>query len=113
MINYSDYAFYSEEYKGSLSQTLFNSLIVKASRLIDTKVNRQITEEDLDDEKIGYKIQYTACLLCDELKGNDKNKNVSSISIDGVHKTYIGTSERKKVYDDIFEHLPEELTRYI
>ena len=35
MINYADYQYYADTYKGNLSQTLFNSLIIKASREID------------------------------------------------------------------------------
>ena len=44
MINYADYTFYVNEFKGSLSVDLFNSIIPKASREIDRHVNRKITE---------------------------------------------------------------------
>ena len=116
MINYADYSFYSTTYKGSLSQDLFNSLIVKASREIDTYVNREITEADLTnlEHNFGYKIKYTTCLMIDllnSLKG--VNKAVETITIDGVHKTYKNSSDIEKEKKDIIKNLPQELTRYI
>lgn len=112
MINYADYTFYVNEFKGSLSVDLFNSIIPKASREIDRHVNRKITEEDLDDENLGYKIKYTACLLIEYLN-TSKNGAVSSISIDGVSKTIKNISEQEKDIEKIAENLPQELTRYL
>lgn len=109
MINYADYTYYINEYKGSLSQTLFNSLIIKASREIDKYVNRKITSDDLEEYE---EIKYVACSLCDKLN-TISNKNVSSISIDGVSKTFKGSSEINKDIQNVLDNLPEELTRYI
>ena len=109
MINYADYQYYSDIYKGSLSQTLFNSLIIKASRIIDKNVNRQITSDDLDTYEV---IKYVACELCDKLN-TISNKNVSSISIDGVSKTYKNNAEISKDINNVLDNLPIELVRYI
>lgn len=109
MINYADYTYYINEYKGSLSQTLFNSLIIKASREIDKYVNRKITSDDLEEYE---EIKYVACSLCDKLN-TISNKNVSSISIDGVSKTFKSSSEINKDIQNVLDNLPEELTRYI
>lgn len=109
MINYADYQYYTDTYKGSLSQTLFNSLIIKASREIDKYVNREITSDDLTDYPV---IQYVACSLCDRLN-SISNSNVSSISIDGVSKTFKNQDESHKDILDVIENLPEELTRYL
>lgn len=114
MINYADYEFYINIYKGSLSKDLFNSLIFKSSREIDTYVNREITEEDLDSEKNGYKIKYTTCLMLDYLnttKGT--NTAVNHITIDGVTKIMKDLSEIKKDKQNIIKNLPQELTRYV
>ena len=116
MINYADYDFYVNTYKGSLSNDLFNSLIVKTCREIDTYVNREITEDDLNNEKnnFGYKIQYTTCLLLDYLHENQKaNGAVQSIIIDGVHKTMKGTADVEKGKSKIIENLPQDITRYL
>ena len=109
MINYADYQYYTDVYKGSLSQTLFNSLIIKASREIDKYVNRKITLEDLDNYK---EIKYVACELCDKLN-TISNNNVSHISIDGVSKTFKNSKEIQKELADVIDNLPEELLRYI
>lgn len=109
MINYADYQYYTDTYKGNLSQTLFNSLIIKASREIDKYVNREITSDDLNTYEV---IKYVACSLCDKLN-NISNKNVSSITIDGVSKTYKNSVEIKREILDVIDNLPEELTRYI
>lgn len=109
MINYADYQYYTDTYKGNLSQTLFNSLIIKASREIDKYVNRKITSDDLTNYE---EIKYVACSLCDKLN-SISNKGVSSISIDGVSKTYKNSIELKREILDVIDNLPEELTRYI
>lgn len=109
MINYADYQYYSDIYKGSLSQTLFNSLISKASRVIDKNVNRKITLDDLSKYE---EIKYVACELCDKLDAL-KNKNVTSISIDGVSKTFKSNDEIKQDLLDVLDNLPIELVRYL
>lgn len=111
MIEYADYEFYLNEYKGSLSRNLFNSLIKKASFEIQNNVNRKLTKEDLKSEN-GYKIKYTTCMLVDYLN-TEKNGNVKSISIDGVSKTIKTLEETNKDKAKIFDYLPQELTRYI
>ena len=116
MINYADYEFYSNTYKGSLSGDLFNSLIGKTSREIDLYVNREITEDDLNNEKhnFGYKIKYTTCLLLDYMNSQTKiNGAVESISIDGVSKTMKSLLDIEKDKQKIINNLPQEITRYI
>ena len=116
MIEYADYDFYSNDYKGSLSGDLFNSLIGKTSREIDTYVNREITEADLNNENnnFGYKIKYTTCLLLDYINTETKVSGaVESISIDGVSKTTKGLSDRIEDKKKIVDNLPQELTRYL
>lgn len=116
MIEYANYEFYSNTYKGLLSGDLFNSLIGKASREIDTYVNREIKEVDLNntENNFGYKIKYTTCLMLDYLN-TEKGTNgaVSNISIDGVSKTVKNLSDIEKDKQKIVKNLPHELTRYI
>ena len=118
MINYADYEFYEETYKGSLSSDLFNSLIPKACREIDKVVNRDIKEADLEASD-GYKIKFVACQLVDFLNSYDgaisNNANISSKSMDGVSKTFstLNKSEVNKEKLNIFGGLPHELTRFL
>lgn len=109
MIEYADYEFYQDTYKGSLSVDLFNSLIPKASREIDKVVNRELTEEDIDN-----KVRFVACELVDFLsKSESSNGGVSSISIDGVSKTFRSDVEIKQGINKIANGLPHELTRFL
>lgn len=107
-MEYASYEFYCENYKGGInSPDLFNSLIVKASREIDKNVNREITEDIMND-----KIRYVACELVDYFKKYD-DENLSSISIDGVSKVYKTSQEVSKNKKHILDGLPQELTRYL
>lgn len=119
MLNYADYSFYSgNNYKGMLNESLFNSLIPKASREIDKVVNRDIKEADLN-ASYGNKIKFVACELVDFLNkydnGNYSMGNVSSITIDGVHKTYVAASKSEISQEkaNIYNGLPHELTRFL
>lgn len=109
MIEYADYGFYENTYKGSLSVDLFNSLIPKASREIDKVVNRELKEEDIDN-----KVEFVACELVDFLnKSKSLSGGASSISIDGVNKTFKTDAEVKQGIKDITSGLPHELTRFL
>ena len=109
MIEYADYGFYVNTYKGSLSVDLFNSLIPKASREIDRAVNRELKEEDIDN-----KVRFVACELVDFLsKGASSSGGVSSISIDGVSKIFRSDSEVKQGVRNITNVLPHDLTRFL
>lgn len=107
MLEYADYEFYSNTYKGTLNIDLFNSLIPKASHEIDKAVNRELKEVDIND-----KIRFVACEMVDYLKSKE-NGNVSSVSIDGVSKTYKTNTEIKQNKQDILNGLPHDLIRFL
>ena len=124
MINYADYDFYINEYKGSLSIDLFNSLIIKASREIDNNVNKKLTEANIkrlpEDEQ--WQLKYVACELCDFLNNSGGNSGkysfgADSISIDGVsiNKGSNKKSETQinKDKKSILGELPLSLIRYL
>lgn len=113
-MNYAEYEYYEDTYKGSLSSDLFNSLIVKASREIDKNVNMDITQDVIDEltEKDQDRLQYVACQLCD-LSNIVSTSGVSSISIDGVSKTFKTNVELAKDRNEVLDGLPQCLTRYI
>lgn len=121
MDNYADYKFYTDEYKGKLSDDLFSSCIVKASRIIDGNVNRELNQEVIEQlsERDQYKLKYVACELCDYINTNGSSgsgsEKASSISIDGVSITSDTKSETQIANDRsvILSELPIELTRYI
>lgn len=113
-MNYAEYEYYENTYKGSLSSDLFNSLIVKASREIDKNVNVDITQDVIDEltEKDQDRLQYVACQLCD-LSNIVSTSGVSSISIDGVSKKFKTNVELAKDRNEVLDGLPQCLTRYI
>ena len=121
MINYADYDFYENTYKGTLSSDLFNSIIPKASREIDKAINREtLKEEDLTDDIVSYKVKFVACEMVDYLNasssvGNSNGEKLNSISIDGVSKSFANKTQdelnNEKI--SILSGLPLEFTRFI
>jgi hypothetical protein len=119
-MNYADYEFYKEEYKGSLSDDLFSSLIIKASREIDRNVNRELTEEVINSlsDRDKYRLKFTASELVDYFNvngSNSSNAKANSVSIDGVSINRGSKSESQAITSkrNIINNLPLELTRYI
>lgn len=116
MIDYATYEFYTGTYKGLLSSDLFNSLIPKASREIDNVVNRDIKEADLTEYP---KIKWVACQLVDFLNkydnGSKSSGKISSISIDGVNKSFVSSTSEdiSNEKQGIYNGLPHELTRFL
>jgi len=114
MILLADYDFYIKKYRGKLSSDLFDDLIPKASFEIESNVNRPIVEEDAQNETV----KRVACMLVDLLNSNDislNDKNVQSISIDGVSKTYgkLTKSEFDSEKSKILNKLPLEMIRFL
>lgn len=115
---YADYGYYSCRYYGVLPESLFKSLILKASREIDRNVNTRLTENKINDLSIEAQesLKYTACALVDLIakKQDSDNKKISSYSIDGVSKTFKTLSENEygSSKKDILNNLPDELTCY-
>ena len=62
-------------------------------------------------------MKYTACALVDFInkKQENESKKVSSISIDGVNKSYktLSFEDMKKEKIEILKSLPDELTRFL
>lgn len=116
---YADYEYYKNKYYGTLPEDSFNSLILKASREIDNNVNTRLTQNIIDNlsEEAQEQLKYTACALIDLIhdKNNDIKSKVSSISIDGVSKTFKNISSQEFINNkkEIINCLPHELTRYL
>lgn len=116
---YADYKYYTEKYFGTLPEDSFQSQILKASREIDNNVNTRLTQDIIDNlqEEAQEQLRYTACALVDLMakKQESENKKLSSISIDGVKKSFkiISNEEYSKSKKDILSFLPDELTRFL
>lgn len=116
---YADYEYYSKKYFGTLPEDSFNSLILKASREIDTNVNTRLNQTKINnlEEEAQEQLKYTACALVDFInkKQENESRKVSSISIDGVNKTYkvLSSEDIKKEKIEILRNLPDELTYFL
>lgn len=116
---YADYEYYKDMYFGTLPEDSFNSQILKASREIDRNVNTRLTQDIIDDlsEEAQEQLKYTACALTDLISKKQESENIklSSISIDGVSKSFktMSTNEYKYSKKDILKNLPDELTRFL
>lgn len=109
MINYADFDYYKNYYQGALSFDLFNSYIPKASREIDKVINKEMLEQS----DINNQVKFVACQMVDYLQQTKTSDNVSTIIIDGVHKTFNQKSHIEKAQEknDILNGLPLELIR--
>ncbi len=116
---YTDYEYYSKTFHGKKTEEDFNSLVLKASREIDNNINTRLNEEKINNLPIEAQdqLKYTACALVDLLakKQTSDNKNVSSISIDGVSKSFkdFVKSDFDIEKKEILKCLPNELTVYL
>lgn len=116
---YADYEYYSKKYFGTLPEDSFNSLILKASREIDTNINTRLNQTKINnlEEEAQEQLKDTVCALVDLIyKKQERNsKEVNSISIDGISKTFktMSDDEYKSSKNEILKFLPNELTRYL
>lgn len=116
---YVDDEYYVIKYLGTVPDDSFDSLALKASREIDKNINTRLTQEKIDNlpEEAQEQLKYTACALIDLIfrKEQSDNKKLSSLSIDGVNKTFkaLSNDEYKKSKKEILDNLPIELTRYL
>lgn len=116
---YADYNYYTNEYIGELSDETFKSQIPKASKIIDRNINTVLDEIKISklSKKAQDELKYTACALVDLLEHKNKSDKikVSSLSIDGVSKTFknISEEEYKASIKNALGYLPDELTRYL
>lgn len=118
-MNYVDYDYYKKEFHGSLGITSFNSFITEACMIVERNVNRK-----LEPCFITTRVKYVICKIVDLLDEKQKSKlkndnDVSSVSIDGVSKTYkhVSNAEIESAFKDKLNNellnLPQELTRYL
>lgn len=106
-----DYGYYTGKYSGTLvNEKDFSFFSKKAMREIQKNCNRELCECDMTDE-----VKMVACELIDYLYLNNKaiNKNLSSVSVDGVSESYNSINDIKQNKREILNGLPQELTRYL
>jgi hypothetical protein len=112
MTVYADYNFYKNEYHGSMSSSLFSKYSIKATMEINRNLNRKLTSTEIAN--VDNEFKFVMCELCDLLLFENE-ENITSLSIDGVSKTFmsLNSDELKNKKIKILDSLPQNLTRYI
>ena len=112
MTPYVDYEYYTNTYHGSVSNSLFDSLVIDADMIVDRNVNKKLEEADITDV-----VKRVICKLVDLLnaKENSDSKSVNSISIDGVKKEYktMSDSDYEIRLNKVLKNLHQDLPRYL
>lgn len=96
---YSDYAFYLDDYKGTVSEADFTRLSVLATAHINRITNgkaKTATEQDLDAVKLAE------CAIIDELERQEHGGIVTSESNDGVSRSYATSAVVKSASQRIY-----------
>lgn len=89
LTTYADYAFYSDSYKGDLSEHEFNQYIIKATAHV-----RRITFGRADDCPENVMVKLASCAVCDTLAENasflkvHQGHNVVSENNDGYSVSF-------------------------
>lgn len=89
-----DYAFYQESYKGTLPETDFTRLAVKASAYLDRVTFGRLS--DVADAAVLNQAKLACCAVADAMLANEQG-GVTSESNDGISVTYVeGSGPAKK-----------------
>lgn len=124
MIQYTDYDFYKDTYKGDMSESDFNKLVIRAS----FEVQKNIFDRDIK----GYEdeVQLATCSIADilykveQLEQNKsklassakEDKVVASESVADLSRTYANTTKITDLDLEISNQkskITEELSRYL
>jgi hypothetical protein len=84
-----EYTFYSQTYKGTVTEAVFNRLSVLATAHINRITNgraKTATGEDLEAVKLAF------CAIVDELDRQESGGIVTSESNDGISRSYAVSS---------------------
>lgn len=116
MLKLTDYQYYSDTYKGSMTEDEFNRNILTASAYLN-KITFGRIEADISD--LSEDIQHLACLCADEVKSlseaNVDGRKVASVSNDGYSVSFAdsgNTDIQSDIYSKIYylarTYLPSE-----
>lgn len=116
MLKLTDYQYYSDTYKGSMTEDEFDRNILTASAYLN-KITFGRIEADISD--LSEDIQHLACLCADEVKSlseaNVDGRKVASVSNDGYSVSFAdsgNTDIQSDIYSKIYylarTYLPSE-----
>ena len=108
MVQYADYDYYTNEYKGSMPKTDFERISKIVSMKIKANTFGRINENKVQDE-----VKFCTCLLADKLLKATKSEGKSSESVGSWSISYSNNAQTdidKMVVSTIKECLSEVYT---
>ena len=92
MVKYADYSFYTEVYKGTMSETSFERVVVACSSCLN-----KITFGRIDEIAGSENVKYACCAMCDAMNEIESakvgGKTVKSENNDGYSVTFVTESD--------------------
>lgn len=103
MLKLTDYQYYSDTYKGSMTEDEFNRNILTASAYLN-KITFGRIEAEISD--LSEDIKYLACLCADEVKTLSESeidgRKVASVSNDGYSVSFTDSDSSDDLYAKIY-----------
>lgn len=116
-MNFADLNYYKNEFKGVNSAETFNRNVRIATNIVEKNINCDIESYYKQaTERAQMKIKDTICALVDLLAKREKtDKDILSVSIDGVSKTFksITDEEFNRKKRECLSFLPDEIVRFL
>lgn len=110
-MNYADFAFYKEQYKGMLSADIFERLIFKSSAEI-AKLTFGRVENKALFARFEREIRCATCAVLEAFYKNEAGGGIASETNDGISINYVaGVSKAKtddgRIYEAALRYLAE------
>lgn len=107
-MTYADYAYYSQEYGGTMPEADFKRLSRQASAFLDMVTFDRIASGQ--PEKVMEKVKAACCAVADAYLLNEQGGGVASETNDGVSVTYVAGVSNAKTDD---QRLQEAAVLYL
>ena len=116
-MNFADFNYYKNEFKGVNTTESFERNIKMATNIVENNINCELENYyNQATPKAQIKIKDTICALVDLIIKREKSdKDISSISIDGVSKSFksMNNSEFSEKKKECLSFLPDEIVRFV
>jgi predicted RNA methylase len=100
---YTDYTFYKNSYHGTMPDTVFNRLVIKASTFI-----KRHTFDRIDLNNIPEDVKNCTCEVADKMLKIEQREGKTSESVGNWRIDYVDNSEDKQeLYNILVDYLSE------
>lgn len=101
MVQYVDYVYYKEKFKGTIPEDAFEHSVVQASAFV-----RKITFNNISEENVLDEVKDAVCAVCDviyqdkTLLNRTKGREVRSENVDGYSVSYVSEGRAGKIHEE-------------